>query len=72
VIGAGGVHPPGHRYIEGVAALCKRNGILFVADAVICGFGRLGNWFGIERWDAQADMITFAKGVTSGYIPLGA
>jgi adenosylmethionine-8-amino-7-oxononanoate aminotransferase len=71
VIGAGGVYPPGHRYIEGVAALCKRNGILFVADSVICGFGRLGNWFGIERWDAPADMITFAKGVTSGYLPLG-
>jgi adenosylmethionine-8-amino-7-oxononanoate aminotransferase len=71
VIGAGGVYPPGHRYIEGVAALCKRNGILLVADSVICGFGRLGNWFGIERWDAPADMITFAKGVTSGYLPLG-
>ncbi len=71
VIGAGGVHPPGHRYIEGVAALCERNGVLLVADAVICGFGRLGNWFGIERWDAKPDMITFAKGVTSGYLPLG-
>jgi adenosylmethionine-8-amino-7-oxononanoate aminotransferase len=71
VIGAGGVYPPGHRYIEGVAALCERNGVLLVADAVICGFGRLGNWFGIERWDAKADMITFAKGVTSGYLPLG-
>jgi len=71
VIGAGGVYPPGHRYIEGVAALCKRNDILLVADVVICGFGRLGNWFGIERWDAPADMITFAKGVTSGYVPLG-
>jgi adenosylmethionine-8-amino-7-oxononanoate aminotransferase len=71
VIGAGGVYPPGHRYIEGVAALCARNGVLLVADAVICGFGRLGNWFGIERWDVAADMITFAKGVTSGYLPLG-
>jgi putrescine aminotransferase len=71
VIGAGGVYPPGHRYIEGVAALCQRNDILLVADAVICGFGRLGNWYGIERWDAPADMITFAKGVTSGYVPLG-
>jgi putrescine aminotransferase len=71
VIGAGGVYPPGHRYIEGVSALCERNDVLLVADAVICGFGRLGNWFGIERWDAKADMITFAKGVTSGYLPLG-
>ena len=71
VIGAGGVYPPGHRYIEGVSALCERNDVLLVADAVICGFGRLGNWCGIERWDAKADMITFAKGVTSGYLPLG-
>jgi adenosylmethionine-8-amino-7-oxononanoate aminotransferase len=71
VIGAGGVIPPGPRYIEGVAALCERNGVLLVVDAVICGFGRLGNWFAIERWNAKADMITFAKGVTSGYLPLG-
>jgi putrescine aminotransferase len=71
VIGAGGVYPPGPRYMEGVAALCARNDILLVADAVICGFGRLGTWFGIERWDVTPDMITFAKGVTSGYLPLG-
>jgi putrescine---pyruvate transaminase len=71
VIGAGGVYPPGPRYIEGVAALCARNDVLLVADAVICGFGRLGTWFGIERWDVTPDMITFAKGVTSGYLPLG-
>jgi putrescine aminotransferase len=71
VIGAGGVYPPGPRYIEGVAALCARNDVLLVADAVICGFGRLGTWFGIERWDVNPDMITFAKGVTSGYLPLG-
>jgi len=71
VIGAGGVYPPGHRYIEGVAALCKQHGILFVCDSVICGFGRLGSWYGIERFDVVPDMITFAKGVTSGYLPLG-
>ncbi|HEY7968298.1 MAG TPA: aminotransferase class III-fold pyridoxal phosphate-dependent enzyme [Solirubrobacteraceae bacterium] len=71
VIGAGGVYPPGHRYIEGVAALCRHNGILFVCDSVICGFGRLGGWYGIERFDVTPDMITFAKGVTSGYLPLG-
>jgi adenosylmethionine-8-amino-7-oxononanoate aminotransferase len=71
VIGAGGLYPPGHRYIEGVAAICARNDVLLVADAVICGFGRLGTWFGIERWDVAPDMITFAKGVTSGYLPLG-
>src|SRR3954451_5575333 len=72
VIGAGGVHPPPEGYIEGVADLCAEHGILLVIDSVICGFGRLGTWFGIERWeDVRADMITFAKGVTSGYLPLG-
>jgi adenosylmethionine-8-amino-7-oxononanoate aminotransferase len=44
---------------------------LLVCDSVICGFGRLGSWYGIERWDVEPDMITFAKGVTSGYLPLG-
>jgi putrescine aminotransferase len=71
VIGAGGVYPPVEGYIEGVAQLCARTETLLVIDAVICGFGRLGTWFGIERWDVQPDMIVFAKGVTSGYLPLG-
>jgi adenosylmethionine-8-amino-7-oxononanoate aminotransferase len=71
VIGAGGVYPPAEGYIEGVADLCAEHGILFISDSVICGFGRLGTWWGIERWDVQPDMITFAKGVTSGYLPLG-
>jgi adenosylmethionine-8-amino-7-oxononanoate aminotransferase len=71
VIGAGGVHPPAPGYIEGVAQVCRETGVLFVCDSVICGFGRLGTWFGIERWDVQPDLIVFAKGVTSGYLPLG-
>jgi adenosylmethionine-8-amino-7-oxononanoate aminotransferase len=72
VIGAGGVHLPPEGYIEGVADLCEEHGILLIVDSVICGFGRLGTWFGIERWeDVRPDMITFAKGVTSGYLPLG-
>ncbi len=71
VIGAGGVYPPAPGYIEGVAELCKRTGVLLVIDAVICAFGRLGTWFGIERWNVEPDMIVFAKGVTSGYLPLG-
>ncbi len=71
VIGAGGVLQPPEGYIEGAAALCRENEILFIADSVICGFGRLGTWFGIERWDVVPDMIVFAKGVTSGYLPLG-
>jgi adenosylmethionine-8-amino-7-oxononanoate aminotransferase len=72
VIGAGGVLHPPEGYIQGVADLCAEHGILFVCDSVICGFGRLGTWFGIERWDdVHPDLITFAKGVTAGYLPLG-
>jgi putrescine aminotransferase len=72
VIGAGGVRPPVDGYIEGVADLCAEHGILLVIDSVICGFGRLGTWFGVERWEeVRPDLITFAKGVTSGYLPLG-
>ena len=71
VIGAGGVHLPPEGYVEGVADVCERHGVLLVVDSVICGFGRLGSWFGIERWGVQPDLITFAKGVTSGYLPLG-
>lgn len=72
ILGAGGVHHPAPGYLEGVAALCEEHGILLVIDEVICAFGRLGRWFGIERWDGvRPDMITFAKGVTSGYLPLG-
>ena len=72
VMGAGGVHPPAEGYIQGVADLCAEHGILLVIDSVICAFGRLGTWFGVERWpDVRPDLITFAKGVTSGYLPLG-
>jgi putrescine---pyruvate transaminase len=71
MIGAGGVYPPTEGYLEGLAELCERTGILLVIDAVICGFGRLGTWFGCERWGIEPAMIVFAKGVTSGYLPLG-
>jgi len=71
VIGAGGVYPPMPGYLEGLSELCRQTGVLLVVDAVICGFGRLGTWFGIERWQADPAMIVFAKGVTSGYLPLG-
>jgi putrescine---pyruvate transaminase len=72
VIGAGGVHLPPEGYVQGAADLCAEHGVLLVIDSVICGFGRLGTWFGIERWeDVKPDLITFAKGVTSGYLPLG-
>ncbi|GLZ53010.1 aspartate aminotransferase family protein [Actinomycetospora sp. NBRC 106378] len=71
VTGAGGVHIPAPGYVEGVAELCRRHGVLLVIDSVICGFGRLGTWFGIERFGVQPDLVTFAKGVTAGYLPLG-
>ncbi len=71
VIGSGGVYAPSPDYFERVAQLCNRYGILFVVDSVICGFARMGNWFGIERFGARPDMIVFAKGVSSGYLPLG-
>lgn len=72
VIGAGGVLLPTSGYLEAAADLCARYGVLFVADCVICGFGRLGTWLGIDRWEVVPDMVTLAKGITSGYQPLGA
>ncbi len=71
VVGAGGVLHPPEGYLEETARLCRKHGILFVVDEVICAFGRLGKWFGVERWGVRPDMIVFAKGVTSGYLPLG-
>ncbi len=71
VIGSGGVLPPPEGYLAGVQEVCRRHGILTVADVVICGFGRLGEWFGVERFGLEPDLMVFAKGVTSGYLPLG-
>jgi putrescine---pyruvate transaminase len=71
VTGAGGVHIPPPGFVEGVAELCRTHGVLLVIDAVICAFGRLGTWFGVERFGVTPDLVTFAKGVTSGYLPLG-
>jgi putrescine aminotransferase len=72
VIGAGGVYAPPAGYLEQVREICRRNDVLFVADEVITGFGRLGAWFGSGRFALDPDMITGAKGLTSGYAPLGA
>jgi putrescine---pyruvate transaminase len=72
VIGAGGVRLPPEGYLEAAASVCAEHGVLFIADEVICGFGRLGAWFGVQRWQGlRPDLITFAKGVTSGYLPVG-
>jgi adenosylmethionine-8-amino-7-oxononanoate aminotransferase len=72
VIGAGGVIPPPDGYWPEVARICRERDVLLVADEVICGFGRLGTWFGSQRYGIEPDLITCAKGITSGYVPLGA
>ena len=70
VQGAGGVHPPVDGYLEGLRRLCDDNGALLIFDEVICGFGRTGSWFGAQTFGVTPDLMTFAKGVTSGYQPL--
>ena len=70
VQGAGGVFPPVDGYLEGLRRLCDDNGALLIFDEVICGFGRIGEWFGAQAFGVTPDLITFAKGVTSGYLPL--
>ena len=72
VQGAGGVIPPPEGYLAALRALCRETGVLFVADEVITGFGRLGAWFASDLWDLDPDLMTLAKGLTSGYLPLGA
>lgn len=71
VLGAGGVHPPHEGYLAELRRLCDQAGAWLVLDEVICGFGRLGTMWGSERYGVQPDLVTFAKGVTSGYVPLG-
>ena len=71
VQGAGGVIIPPATYWPEIQRICDKYGILLVSDEVICGFGRTGHWFGCETFGFQPDLMTFAKGVTSGYVPLG-
>ena len=71
VQGAGGVIVPPATYWPEIQRICDKYGILIVSDEVICGFGRTGHWFGCERFGFRPDLMTFAKGVSSGYIPLG-
>ena len=72
VQGAGGVIVPPEGYLKALRELCRKNDILFVADEVITGFGRLGDWFASNLWELDPDLMTLAKGITSGYLPLGA
>jgi len=71
VQGAGGLIVPPDDYFPRIRAICDKYDVLFIADEVITGFGRTGRWFGLGRYGVEPDMVTFAKGVTSGYIPLG-
>jgi putrescine---pyruvate transaminase len=72
VVGAGGVYFPPDGYLAEVQQICRDNDVLFVADEVITGFGRTGEWFGSVRYGLEPDLMTVAKGLTSGYLPLGA
>ena len=71
VIGTGGVIGPAEGYLEGLEALCREHGLLLIADEVITGFGRTGHMFASQRWGIAPDLVTMAKGITSGYAPLG-
>ena len=72
VTGTNGVIPPPPGYLQSVREVCDRHGILLILDEVMAGFGRTGKWFACEHWDVVPDIITLAKGINSGYVPLGA
>jgi len=71
VMGAGGVIVPPPSYFPRLREICDRHDVLLIADEVITGFGRTGKWFALGHWDVEPDLVSFAKGVTSGYLPLG-
>ncbi len=71
VPGTAGIYGPPAGYLEGVRELTAKHGIVYIADEVMAGFGRTGRWFAVDRWGVTPDLITFAKGVNSGYVPLG-
>ncbi len=69
--GSAGIYVPPAGYMEGVRELTTKYGIVFIADEVMAGFGRSGEWFSVNHWNVTPDLLTFAKGVNSGYVPLG-
>ncbi|MGA8978664.1 MAG: aspartate aminotransferase family protein [Pedococcus sp.] len=71
VVGTNGILVPPPGYLQGVRDLCDEFGIVMIADEVMAGFGRCGEWFAVDHWGVAPDLITFAKGVNSGYVPLG-
>jgi len=72
VTGTNGILIPPEGYLQGVRELCTRHGIVYIADEVMCGFGRTGEWFAVNHWNVVPDLVTSAKGLTSSYLPLGA
>ena len=72
VTGTNGIIPPPPGYLQAIREVCDRHGILLILDEVMAGFGRTGRWFACENWDVVPDIITVAKGINSGYVPLGA
>jgi taurine---2-oxoglutarate transaminase len=72
VTGTNGIIIPPDGYLQGVRALCDRYGLVLIADEVMSGFGRTGKWFAVDHWQVKPDIMTMAKGLTSGYAPLGA
>ena len=71
VVGTNGILVPPHGYLQGVRDICDRTGIVMICDEVMSGFGRCGEWFAVDHWNVAPDLICFAKGVNSGYLPLG-
>jgi taurine--2-oxoglutarate transaminase len=72
VTGTNGIIVPPDGYLQSIRETCDKHGILLIADEVMAGFGRTGKWFGVDHWDVVPDIITMAKGINSGYVPLGA
>jgi taurine--2-oxoglutarate transaminase len=71
VVGTNGILVPPDGYLAGVREICDEHGIVMIADEVMSGFARCGEWFAVDRWGVTPDLICFAKGVNSGYVPLG-
>jgi taurine--2-oxoglutarate transaminase len=72
IVGTNGIIVPPDGYLQAIREVCDRYGILLIADEVMAGFGRTGKWFGVDNWDVVPDILTVAKGINSGYVPLGA
>ena len=72
ITGTNGIIVPPDGYLQSIRDVCDRHGIVLICDEVMAGFGRTGKWFGVDNWDVVPDILTVAKGINSGYVPLGA